>query len=538
MNLLLPTTGGSGLYLPFNIASWLMVVIIITLGFIQVARKKAFTFHRSFIWLTLGSALLIVPFLYTAPFQDHMILRVLGVIGGILLFFTCCQFRQLLGKPKQVLWLILVAATIQIIISLGQIFWPYLAFFDWYNPEVQKPFGLFLQPNIMATFLATTIGICLYLCSEQNSNKRITIWLYLILASAAFIIPFLDSLSGWLSLVLVTALLVPKVFRYGKLHALLLLIILLGALLFSQTYFVKPQQQLNISQDNNVQVRKEIYLTTLKMIADKPLQGYGYGSFERAYLDFYNALRVQQPEIPPPLLKLNHPHNEILYWIVEGGLAAALAIICFVMAYFSLFNTTSRFNWPQVLALFGLVSPIVFHAMVEIPFDSAASHWHFLIFLLFFTLTTNNQHLKNKALPSGLLPYTAALLTAGFFIPFLTTTMHSAQVIVRHKTNDKPDISVLNQIINPLPHRGQILSYVNGYKFKQGMQSRNPELIEEYITWAKQQLKFKPRKRIYKSLLLCLEVLNRENEYSVYLREAQRTYPDEKNWQLLKIQED
>lgn len=534
MNLLLPTMGGSGLYLSFNITSWLMVVLIITLGFIQVAKQKTVIYHKSFVWLSLGTVLLLVPFLYNAPFQDHMVLRILAVVGGIMLFFTCCQFKQLRDNPTQILWLVLIAATIQITISFGQIFWPNHALYAWFNPDVQKPFGLFLQPNVMATFLTTTIGIGIYLLSEKRYSRKITTWIFLLLASAAFILPLLDSLSGWLSLMLVTVLLLPKTFRYNKTMASMQFLVLLVCLLLSQTFFVKSQQQTPISQDNNISVRQDIYLTTLKMIADKPFQGYGYGSFERAYLDYYNAMKVEQPMLNPPLLKLNHPHNEILYWVVEGGIAAALAMICFVIAYFTLFNTDSRFCWPQVLALLGLVSPIVFHAMVEIPFDSAASHWHLLIFLLFFTLATSNQSLKSQTLPSGILPVTGALLTAGFFVPFLLTTMHTLLIIVKHEVSGFQKIETFKEIINPLPLRERMLLHVNTHKYLKGIKEKKPELLVQYIQWAKQQLRFKPRIEIYRDLLLCLKILQRESEYQAYLNEAQKTYPNEPHWLATK----
>lgn len=534
MHLLLPTLSGSGLYLSFNVTSWLAVVVIIAIGLSQIAKQKQLIVHPVLHWLFIGIAFLLVPFFYNSPFQDHMILRLLGVLGGFLLLLSCFQFQQLREQPRQILWLILIAASVQLTASFLQIFWTHGPFSQWYNGQIYRPFGLFLQPNVMATFLTTIIAICLYLLTEKKQSKSATGYLCLLLICSSFVLPILTSLSGWISFWLVILLFIPRLFQQAKTHVILTFLLMFSVLWLSNYTFVKDSNKTPVSQDSNVSVRKDIYLTSLNMIIDKPIQGYGYGSFERAYLDYYNESVILQPDKNPPLLKLNHPHNEILLWVVEGGLAAFIGVVCVLTGYFMLVKNCFSLPWQHAFALIGLSTPIIFHALVEMPFDNAASHWHILIFLLFFSLAVTAKGFYRKKLPSALLPATGAVLIASIFVPFLVTTLHTISIIVKHETSGYQRIDSFEHIINPLPLREKILSHINSYKLFIGVNEKNLVLIAQYADWAKTQVKFKPRISTYKNLLLCLQLLNRQDEYQKFLNEARTTYPNEENWQLLQ----
>lgn len=527
---MLETPGGTGLYISFNVTTWLMVIVIITLGLVKIGHTKNLVIYPIFLWLLLGLLFIVLPFSFNAPFQDHMILKVLGVLGGLLLFIACSQFSELRSNPKQLLWLMLIAAVIQISTSLAQILMPDVFIQPWFDANIHRPYGLFLQPNIMATFLATVVAICLFLMSDDKLSNKQVLFLSLLIAVSSFILPHLQSLSGNVSFILAIVLTMPRLITQRRRLALFQLAIILSVYTMSSAYSSNEQAAVKLNDDYNVSVRKDIYINSLKMISDKPLMGYGYGSFERAYLDYHNALRRNDSSVNPPLLKLDHPHNEILLWGVEGGIIALLGIGCFIFGFFSVLKAPSA---AQLLALLGLVAPISFHALVELPFDNSASHWHILILLVFVIMALGKNSFNVIKLPSALLPYTGATLTAGVFIPFLLTTIHTTTIVMYHENNNFQHIEHFKKIVNPLPLRERILANVNAQKFLQGLQDKNPALLEQYVDWAIIQVQFKPRIQIYQDLLLCLKILNREQDYNRYLAEAKLTYPEQETWSRL-----
>lgn len=526
MNLLLDTPGGTGLYLSFNAMSWLFVTILITIACWQIAREKKLYWNNIHLWLILGCLFLAVPFAYEAPFKDHNILKYLGVIGGLLLLISCSQFKKFRINRNRLLWLILIAVVIQSLATLNQLLLIEPSDSYWFDPEKHRPFGLFIQPNILGTFLATGVAISLYLLAKYPfSNYKISI-LSVVVGLCAFVIPATESLSGYYSLILVCLLALPQLICRRKSLALGQFLLILVAFSSSNLGYSEPESSAPIP-DRNVEVRKDIYWVSSLMIIEQPITGYGYGSFERSYLDFHNKLRVEDPTMSAPLLKLDHPHNEVLYWGVEGGLSALCGIILFVIGYLRLFKSAPLL---KRCALLGLVLPIVFHSQVELPFDSAASHWHILILLVFFTM----MELRNKThcllLPSGFSPTVIGSVISFIFLPFLITTMHTTAIVSAHETNRHQRIETFKSIINPLPLRERINANINAHKLIVGFREKDAALLNQYVEWAKLQVKHKPRVAIYQDLLLSLKVLGRDSEYEHALAEAKKTYPDEPNW--------
>lgn len=523
MHLLLATPGGTGLYLSFNTMSWLFVAVLISLGCFQAAKHKSIYFQQYHLWLLLGCLLLAVPFFYNSPFKDHNILRYLGVIAGIMLLLACYQFPTLKLRRRLILWLILIAVVIQALVTLYQFvfaqYWP----LDWFNHTVSRPFGLFLQPNSTAIFLATGIAISFYQLAKYPFIKRNVFLLTAIVGLAAFLIPATRSLAGLIALILVVALTFPLLYRRNKKIAMMQIAVIIIAICSAKAIQTPEADK----PDRNVNLRKDIYAVSLQMITAKPLSGYGYGSFERSYLDFHNALRVKDPSINPPLLKLDHPHNEIFYWGIEGGLVSLLGLLSFVIGYCSLFK--ARINLKH-LALLGLVTPISFHSLVELPFDSVASNWHILLFLLFYTSNELKLKTKQLPLPSAFSPTIIGLLTFGIFVPFLITTLHTTSIVIAHEASHHQKIDSFKQIINPLPLRERINANINAHKLIIGFKEKDAKTLQQYIDWAKVRIRHKPRISVYKNLLLCLSILGQNDLYQKILKEAKNTYPDEKDW--------
>ncbi|WP_249114819.1 O-antigen ligase family protein, partial [Vibrio parahaemolyticus] len=65
---------------------------------------------------------------------------------------------------------------------------------------------------------------------------------------------------------------------------------------------------------------------TLDMVIEKPFTGYGYGKFESEYMLYTARQHALNENYPAGLPAMDQPHNELLYWGVEGGLLPILGI--------------------------------------------------------------------------------------------------------------------------------------------------------------------------------------------------------------------
>jgi O-antigen ligase len=96
--------------------------------------------------------------------------------------------------------------------------------------------------------------------------------------------------------------------------------------------------------------RREIQQSALEMIADRPIWGFGIGTFARAY-PAYARFDLGA--------KVEHAHSDWLEWAAEGGLPYALA---WLVVAVSVAKPASRSTWGiGVIAVF-------LHAFVDYPF--------------------------------------------------------------------------------------------------------------------------------------------------------------------------
>jgi len=533
MHVTLETPGGSGLYLSYNVIAWMFIVVFIALGCWQITLKHSVAFARIHLYTFVGFIFLLIPLSYGYEFSDHAIPRILGLAAGILLLFALSQFDELKQNPQQILWWILIAVAIQSCFGLVQYF--ILEAGDWagYKPGINRPHGSFMQPNVMASFMATGFAISLYLSVSSKQcllNKYQTFLCCFCLFSATFLLVILQSRTGYIasisSLILISMYVYSKNKKQFVINLLITGIAIFSALIsFNNSDVVK--RGVDIYQ--KVGARSEIYSITTQMIIDKPISGYGYGNFERSYLDFSNKLKLQNPDSNNPMLKLAHPHNEILFWVSEGGIAALIGMLFFIIAYL---NSWIKITNKQAkrLAILGLIMPLLLHSQLEFPFYSSAAHW--LVFILLLWYTDVQSHIKQYCLAikkTFILRFIAILLTV-IFLPFLVTTLHTGMIITAHEKNGYQDIKSFKSIINPIAWQSRLDANVYSHILVTGLKNHEPQKLLQYIDWALIRVSYKPRAGLYSNILLCLRVLGKHQQYQQVLIEAQTLYPLIKVW--------
>jgi O-antigen ligase len=108
--------------------------------------------------------------------------------------------------------------------------------------------------------------------------------------------------------------------------------------------------------------RRQLYASTVAMVAERPALGHGLGTFEEAYPRFATFDMDR---------RVNHAHNDWLEWAAEGGLVVPLCLITFLalVAWHS-----RRHLWSWGIAF------VLAHSVVDYPLQRAGmSGWFWAV---------------------------------------------------------------------------------------------------------------------------------------------------------------
>ena len=224
---------------------------------------------------------------------------------------------------------------------------------------------------------------------------------------------------------------------------------------------------------------------------------------------------------------------------VEGGIVALFAFILFTIGYIT---TWLKVPYRLGLALLTLIFPILLHSQLEFPFYSSVSHW--LVFLIMLWLVdrytlADNAESTFIACPQTFLIRFVALFIPTIFVPFLLTSLHTAHILVAHEKNptNPKAFERLSNIVNPIAWLGRLDAAVYSHTLIKGLNDKDVNKLEKYLTWALKRLKHTPRESLYENSLLVLKILGRNEAYKLLLEEAEITFPQHLNWHSSILQE-
>ncbi|WNC68132.1 Wzy polymerase domain-containing protein [Thalassotalea nanhaiensis] len=539
MHFTLLTPGGSGLYLPFNVMSWIFVSILIALGLWQIAVQKEIRLHKLHIFICIGFALMCIPMFYEGEFSDYAIPRLLGLLTGLVFLVAINQFQLSQKQNNDVLFLILIGVSISALVSLVQYYfvtepstWP------GYTPGATRPIGLFLQPNVIASFLATGLILAAYLFTtitpteQEKWHKPLLVF---ILFSTPLLLVLLQSRVGFLGVIVALILLLPFICKQSVKKTLLVLLIIISGIsaAFISTTFIDTQDRgAEIYKDAGA--RSDIYRVSAHMIYNKPLTGVGYGDFERKYREFHLAIMNENPDLLMPLDKLDHPHNEILLWGVEGGIVAILGLLIFALGYFYLFaNIKAR----TAFAYIALLTPILLHTQTEYPFYHSVPHW--VVFLLLINFTQQGlTSFSLKPVPQTFLVKFIAVINLAIIIPFMLTTFHTGYLLKEYAKSEPHDEAFIHRIINPLPWKALTERVTYNHRLEVGFANHDPQALIDYIEWGRTFVLLTPREEVYQNMITAIQTLHNigkpvdDNVSISLILDAEKLYPEKEVWGL------
>ncbi|ONG11679.1 ligase [Aeromonas hydrophila] len=512
MHFFMHNPGGAGLYLPFNAWGWIFASLVIALGLWQVTLRQRLVISSLQLGLWLGALLLLLPMAYPGfELKDYAISRLLGLFAGLLFLFVLYQWQLASRARDRLLYLLLGAVAIEALLGLVQYY--LLTPGNWigYDIRANRPYGIFQQPNVMASFMATGLALAIWLDLRGHAP------------------PWLRGLRYGVG-VLALLLLLPRLHRerlLGRVLGLVALGVALG--LASQYGMAGAKRGLEMYQSGGM--RSVYWPYAARLIAEAPWTGWGYGSFESVFLQHYMADKALNPAMVQIEYNLDHPHNEFLYWAVEGGMAPMLGMVLMGGA---LLWRLGRAGIVRGGALLALVTPILLHTQTEYPFYHAIALWWALLLLIHVVdaeveeegLAGHANWREHVCRPWLLLRF-AAIAIPLIVVPFMLTALHTAWVVTKYERGGYKQPALLLDIVNPMAWLTRVEFDVNAVRLMVGLQSNNKGELEAYLDWGQGFVRHTPRANIYANMVIALNALGRREEADRLRAEALVLYPGE-----------
>ncbi|MDM5066745.1 Wzy polymerase domain-containing protein [Aeromonas salmonicida] len=527
MHFFMHNPGGAGLYLPFNAWGWVFASLVIGLGLWQVTLQQRLIFSSLQAWLWLGGFLLLLPMAYPGfELKDYAIPRLLGLFTGLLFLFCLYQWQLARQARDQLLYLLLGAVAIEALLGLVQYY--LLTPGNWlgYDTRANRPYGIFQQPNVMATFMATGLSLAIWLELRGNANVWLRGLRYGVILAASVLLVVLQSRVGQLGGLLALVLLALQLLRQHQLARILGLVALgVGLGLASQYGISGVKRGLEVYQSGGM--RSVYWPYAARLIVESPLAGWGYGSFETTFLHHYMADKALNPAMVQIEYNLDHPHNEFLYWAVEGGLAPMIGMVLMGGA---LLWRLARAGGVKGAALLALVTPILLHTQTEYPLYHAIALWWALL-LLIHVLDAEVEEGKQTASwheyvyrPWLLLRFMAIAIPV-LVVPFMLTAIHTAWVVTKYERGGYKDPTLLLDVVNPMAWLTRVEFDVNSVRLMVGLQTDNKAELEAYLDWGQAFVRHTPRANIYANMVVALGALGRQEEAQALRTQALMLYP-------------
>ncbi|EPK9870666.1 PglL family O-oligosaccharyltransferase [Serratia ureilytica] len=518
-----PNMGGDGLALPQNILAWgvmalttLIVTFTVCLGRIHLSLTPTARL------LLLGIAVLALPLLYTRPeWREDALWRCAGLLGGWLFYVACLQLRVTARQRELLLFGLLFAVGIQALLAALQLFAPALA---WVSPNGGRVYGVFQQPNVLGSFIATGLALALWLLlAPLSAPTRRQIPLLALLAAFSALLVLIQSRAAWLGAALAAALLLwrfarqrPAASRWAG--GALLLGAAIGLTVLCTGFGLDGRAGL-IGRELSNSARLTMLHDVGAMILAKPLLGWGYGGFEYSFAHF----RLQTMPWREVLEVAGHPHNEILLWWVEGGLTALAGIAIVLAAGVRLLKSAWQRDREQQngarVGLFLVLLPMLIHTQLEYPFYLSAPHW--LAFLLLLALL-DGQTGESRPLPfAKALSLPVALAALGVLV-MAAFAWQGRMALTQSERTMLANIDSIEQMPPPAAwiYRERKTFDEQSHALLVYNQTRDDALLTGYRQWANAYLQHRIDANVYATLIMILRYQGDQAQADARQREA------------------
>lgn len=521
---------GDGLQLSFNTFSWIPISFFLGCSLFQIVSRSSIVYSNLTLGLLASFVLLFIPAFYPDSQDVTALGRFYALIAGLLIFVGLQQLTLSRERLWALFFFVLVAVIIEALYGYAQYFGLIPEGVLGYTPNTRAPWGVFRQPNVMSSFMATGLVLSAFLLPMYANNVAVrsktaaTICLLVPLIVIPIIL-LLNSRAGWLGALIGSAFMLHYLYRQaGRRVAnswmlMSMLAVPFGLYLLSNSSGGFGQAAAKVQLDP---VRVSMYPVIIRMTLENPLLGVGYGNFESDFNAFAADLYSKGLAEPSGVSNLHHPHNELMYWSAEGGI---LALAGLLYAAFLVFNSILRSEKIYRLALIGLFFPIVLHTQTEFPFYHSVIHWVIFVMLIFLVDALGSQ-IRTKDLKSTLLIGTAGVVIPLVTTAFMVTTLHASRVLDRYESNPTTSPETLLSIVNPMVWQERLLFQVRSSQMYAAFAQGDTSRVQPFIDLLEEIIKTRPRWQHYQNLVFCYYFLNQTERSESYFKEAEYRFPN------------
>ncbi|MDD5454361.1 MAG: O-antigen ligase family protein [Candidatus Ratteibacteria bacterium] len=453
-------------------------------------------------------------------------------------------------KREKFLWVLLFSAFFVAIYAVHQYFWGLeetRQFFLIYKTEIQvashknfisrlytdRAFSTFLYPNTLATFLMLVLPFAVFsaiFCDNKNDDatriiaRRVIFSALSLLVLFAFVLTF--SKGGTVVLILSWLLfLLFKVPKSRKIIAVAGFVLLISFIIFVAYNGNYVADKLQPVKDSS-RVRIEYWRAALEMFKEKPLNGFGWGSFGRAYAK-YKLPKAEETQAV---------HNNFLQIGTELGIIGFLMFLSIFIFYFieidkRIKNADNLSPLQKVFVYGGFVSVLSFalHSLGDFSFYVfSVTSIFFMIMGVSLSVCSKEEKFKNKKLL-----FASLFIISGFVITLLFR-IFTAEAHYLKAMNSKD----INEVIEELEFSTRSWTfgedeyrmsyhYLLSQMYKQKMIQERKDFSDEILGQLQQAVKYdKCRSLYWRELALMTSLLRNDKDKSVeYMQRAISLYP-------------
>lgn len=531
-----PNFGGTGLAITYNIPAWTIVSWGIAAGFFLVAHNKQLKLPLLWMYFIIFPIIVIFSSLLAVIDQPiAWLFRVLYILGGLFFLFSLFQFNITQRTLDRSIFIIIVATGLHSLLGSFQIFAPQLLS-PWFPQQTDfTPRSLFQQINVHASFLVTGLILTLYFISRPSfrySSLLVKAVVVISFSLAIFIIASSGSRVGFLSAILGIPLVLWSRYQPLRPHKKLLIILLITsciALFSGQAGLQKTADKMAQLKENSYSTaRITMYTIGLELVKKQPVHGYGIGGFLNAWNKQASDFINRHPEASLPDY-IYHPHNELLYWMIEGGLLATSGILVIITGIaIALYHC----GFQRGGAYAAMLIPISLHTQVEHPFYISAVLWFLWLFLIFIVLKhqTKTINITLSLAATRLIQCVAILLAIGA-TTFMINTMRAQTDLYNYINLHQRKPPFLQVALNNIYFQTLAEEYAMHTMMHISIKHKDTDKVKLFEKWAQKQVKVNPKLQLYQSLVSASRYLRPEEKGCDALKAALSMHAQHKPFQ-------
>lgn len=522
--------GGQGLALPLNDIAWLMVSLGIVLVALWPIKRSTLRMSAAFIWFSGGLFILIIVSCYTrAAWRHDAVLTAAGMAGSLIFYLALLQLKIGSGQRSRILAAVLIAVVLECLLSLLQfLHLPIASGWEFSPLPSARPYGIFQQVNVLASFVATGVAIALWFWFASPSAARddrlsafnIALFLPLLLLFG-MVLQLCQSQTGYLTALMVVLIYICWYRRQWR--GLLLAIGVLMAGGAAGKWLQALMQIPALSHLGESQVRWKLVIYSLRMFSEKPLFGWGAGGFEYSFLQRFSGMTTYVGA-----RTITHPHNEILLWLVEGGLVGLLGVLLILWGGLKLVRLAAR---RRMLPLLAISLPILLHMMTEYPVYQSVPHWLVLL------LIVRCADLPLVKLRSGNAVLWAARGVTGSGAIVLAILLGCSlrlqgQLTQIERQGRQSELAAMPAPAGAILQRDRYLYDLQMGNLLRFNQTGDPRLLVDFERWAARYSAAHPEANIYHIRILIARRLGDPVQQASLLRQARWFFPADDRFSL------